>query len=390
MKSLTILILFFALVKTYPQTFRPGYVLDIILFPQGFGIERLNSDGTSGVLNNVSNISGMNPASINQFPQLSFGLSYQFQSTIPNAYFLIEPDIGRVYNYLPQSFGGVVHYNNFCFGLSTGQRYNGNVDIHFILAGPIGEVSDYVTDFNYKQMLQYYSLITNYKFDNIFLNNSSLSIGLKYNLNRFSETDEAGSLIMSTVLWGSNFEAGLQYDYAFSDQSYLIFGFSYLNKLNMDGYFESENESLPETYPPPGPIYYNISGIKTTVHLPPELNVDILYQPVNFLKFAGSVKNVYWNAIDSGVKNLPVYSLSGIYSAGNLFDASLGYYYSAWKLVNNVFGINDDEMEADYITAGFSINLRTINLDFAIADSHLFSGGKQRRTIAKIGIGVHF
>ena len=386
MKSLTIIIFLFALVKSYPQTYRLDYIGNIFLYPQGFGIERLGSEGTSGILNNVSNISEINPASINQFPQFSFGLSYQFQSALPDAYILMTTKIGRVYSYLPQSFGGVFHYNNFCFGIGAGQKYNGNVDFNLLFAQPIGEISDYVSTFNYKQMLQHYSLIVNYKFDNFFINNSKFSLGMKYNLNRFSEYDKAGSLITSAVLWASNFEAGFQYDYAFSDQSNLKFGLSFLNRFDMNGYFEYEEEPVPNPDPYPGPIYYN--GLKTRVKFPAELNADILFQPVNFLKIAGSIKNVYWNAIEPDIKNQPIYSLSGIYSGGNLFEISLGYYYSAWKLVDDLFG-NNNEMTAGYITAGLSFNIQMINLEFALADSHTFSAGKQRRTIGKIGVGIH-
>ena len=84
MKILVIIISVFFLLESYSFGQRSNG-REVVLFPQGFGIELLNSKGTSGIFNNISNLSAMNPATINQFENLSIGLSYQFQTSISDA-----------------------------------------------------------------------------------------------------------------------------------------------------------------------------------------------------------------------------------------------------------------------------------------------------------------
>ena len=122
------LVLFFVILYStisYNQTTNNEFPAN--LPPQGCGIKLLNSSGTSSIFNDVSNIGFMNPASIAEFDNYSFGISYQASTSIDEAW--IE-DFGtsRVYNLYPQSAGGIVKCNDFTFGLSFGHMYNGTID----------------------------------------------------------------------------------------------------------------------------------------------------------------------------------------------------------------------------------------------------------------------
>ena len=102
-----------------------------IIAPQGFGINLLNSKGNSSIDNDISNIGFMNPAAISNFDSYTFGLSYQFSSKIEEGWIA---DIGtsRKNDWIPQSAGAVLKFENFSFGLGFGQKYNGSLDFDSI------------------------------------------------------------------------------------------------------------------------------------------------------------------------------------------------------------------------------------------------------------------
>ncbi|MDY0083332.1 MAG: hypothetical protein RBR74_09140, partial [Ignavibacteriaceae bacterium] len=121
MKKYVFVFLVFASINTFAQL---STQYDLFLFPQGYGLNLLNSSGNSSIVNDVSNISFMNPAAIAGLKNYSAGISYQYTSNLKEAWIA---DIGmkRIYNSFPQSFGAVAKYGNFSFGLGLGQKYNG-------------------------------------------------------------------------------------------------------------------------------------------------------------------------------------------------------------------------------------------------------------------------
>lgn len=56
--------------------------IDWLVPPQGFGIPYLNSTGNSAIINDVTSIGVINPASISNFDNLSFGISFQINPEI--------------------------------------------------------------------------------------------------------------------------------------------------------------------------------------------------------------------------------------------------------------------------------------------------------------------
>jgi hypothetical protein len=397
MKSLLSLFLIFAFVNLYPQSAQNRSETNIILFPQGFGIEQLNSKGTSALLNNVANINGLNPAAINQFENLSLGVTYQFQTDIPEA-FVADIGLSRAYNYLPQSFGGVYRIdklpfglvNRLTLGLGFAQRYNGILEMKPIPITTINQpdgTGEFIT-YNEKQMLQYYSLISAFTIQNFFDEKSELTIGFKYNLNRFSERVENSTLIEGTVL-GSNFEAGINYVYNFKNERNISFGVSYKNKLEMKDQMRSEGETVTGITQDTsrGPTYYTFAPLSVIVKFPAEINFDLIYQHSSGVKITGSLRYINWSEINSNVNNQPEYSLSLIYPINGSVETSIGFYHSDYTYKENLFSLTD-QMEALYLTAGLSFNIQLLNIDVALADSHFYSASKRKQTIGRIGIGI--
>ena len=84
-------------------------------YPSGYGIRLLNSLGNSGIENSTANLGFMNPASIANLQNYSIGLTYQVSTPVYFPKPLEDMSMPRVYNFIPQSFGAVYHYDDFSF-----------------------------------------------------------------------------------------------------------------------------------------------------------------------------------------------------------------------------------------------------------------------------------
>lgn len=381
-----------SLTEIWAQSIRIGTAYNVVLFPQGFGIEQLNSEGTSSALNSAANINAMNPAAISSFEKPSFGFTYQFQTKIPDA-FSVGVGLSRAYNYIPQSIGGIYHTGQLYFGLGFGQRYNGAT-----VWGPIivttmnqpegtGEIITYTSS----QMLQYYSFISAYNIKNFFSENSELSAGIKFSLNRFSLHDELQSFSSEGTFPGGNFEAGVLYSYSFSDTQNLSVGLCYTPGQKMTDQLSYDNGETLVTNQDTvrGPIFYSFLEISATVKFPAQINFDLLYRHSSAFKIAASLKYISWSDINSNIKNQPELSMSFIFSPNNFFTASAGFYYTDYTYKIDIASITD-QMDALYLTTGTSFRVGIIDVDLALADSHLFSGTNRKQTIGKIGFGISF
>jgi hypothetical protein len=71
----------------YAQNIKPVTRMSSAFMPQGYVSGSLNSAGFSRMINHhAGNIGNINPACISQFENLSFGLSYQFETDVSPAW----------------------------------------------------------------------------------------------------------------------------------------------------------------------------------------------------------------------------------------------------------------------------------------------------------------
>jgi len=392
MKVLTAVILIICITNSIPQTIYANLPreYEIFLIPQGYGIKLLNSKGTSAIINNVSNISALNPASIQQFKDLSFGLSYQFQTDIPSAYAF---DIGtsRVYNYLPQSFGGVYKYENFSFGIGIGQRYNGTMDLGKIeitsVADPDGTGEFYEP--TYERTLQNFSFATSYNFKDLLTENSDLSIGLRYNFNRLYNYERIGNIHAEGTIFGSNAEIGVFYKTKFEKDKNIFLGVSYsiITELEGEMKYESDNELFDPD--PSDSNFYAIEAQPFTAkaRIPDELHFDFGIEATGNLQLNSSIIEIFWNNSAENVRNQIEFSSSVVYSFNLSLKGSFGFYYTDRNYIDDVLDING-KMDALFFTAGLSFDVSIFNVDLALADSHLYSGEFRKQTIGKIALEI--
>ena len=107
----------------------------------------------------------------------------------------------------------------------------------------------------------------------------------------------------------------------------------------------------------------------------------------NFL-LLGSINYLLWNQNSNIFDNQLEFAASAVYSINENFSPSLGFYYTDRNFKENFFDINS-EMNAFFIIAGLNANYNFIDVDFAIADSHLLSGEFRKQTILKFTLGFH-
>jgi len=393
MKYRLLLLIFFLTSIIYSQSGNSrSYTRESLLnvLPQGYSIGLLNSKGTSAIHNDVSNIGLMNPASLYLQKNYSVAFSYQFQTDIDEAYLF---DIGtkRVQNYLPQSLGGVVHYENFSFGIAFDQKYNGSLEFGPIqvttVSNPDGTGIYYTPEF--ENTLQNYTISAAYLTEGILGNRSNLSFGTKYILNRLYSYESISTVSANATVLGSNLELGAYYEIIINEEQRFGIGTSYTFSTEISDQIEYKDSrtTIPGTVP--GDSVYQISTpeYELSLAIPSELGFDLYFKPISQLKLLGRINTIFWNGASENIRNQIEFSTSAAYSFNPSLEASLGVYYTSKEYIDDFFNINDD-LYAIYLTTGVSFQLNIFNIDLAIADSHLFSGEFWQQTIAKIGLGI--
>jgi hypothetical protein len=371
---------------------QPINEFNVVLFPQGYGLKLLNSSGNSSIINDVSNISFLNPASINNFENYSAGLSYQANTNIKEAW-ITDIGMNRVYNFYPQSFGAVANWQGFTFGLGFGQRYNGTKEMGLIpVTTPsqpdgTGEFIDLVEE----NLIQSYSISSAYSFKELLQSNFDISLGLKYSLNRFHQYVDIWNLEANSTGYYSSFALGLISDFNLDEQRKIQLGVSFESANRFKAEIEYDRE--PILYDPDSTGNQNTYAIVNSYLLytsPSELNFDIAVDATENLKFFVGLKTVFWSVFHEYYKDQVEISFSTAYQINEIVKASLGFYSNDFKIESTYYSNLNSELNALFITAGLKININQFSIDLALADSHLLSGKYTQQTIIKLAFGINF
>lgn len=382
MKNLVLFLVFHFIVLSTSLTLaqtntREGPTV-ISFLPQGYGIKLLNSSGTSSIFNDVSNLGFMNPASISEFENYSLGFSYQFNTSIDEAW-IADFGTSRVYNFYPQSAGGIVKWNDFSFGLGFGQKYNGTLDIDPIEVATIEDPDGTGEFFEVKQetMIHSYSITAAYSFKELLRSSNDLTLGFRYSLNYLNRYDEIWQVTGSATDYSSNIAAGLNYKIIFDDQRKLIIGAFYESKTYFDAQYEVDNPSII-IYDPEDTNHVLIPAEQSDnflIHdLPEELRFDMAFDAATDLKLLANLTSVFWETETNFLKDQIGFSASAVYKINEMFTPSLGFYITDCEYTDSFYSRLNEGLNALFITAGLKLNHDNFSADFAIADSHLFSG----------------
>ena len=92
------------------------------------------------------------------------------------------------------------------------------------------------------------------------------------------------------------------------------------------------------------------------------------------------------NDYSGGVQNQFEPYGSIIYQFTEKVTFSTGYFHTNYRYRGSSDFLTD-RFNAWYFTAGFLYSLKLVDVDLALADSHLFSGEWRKQTIIRIGLG---
>ncbi len=385
-KKIILFILLLSAVSIYPQ--RPFNETYVPFLAQGYGIQLLNSQGASGISNNISNLIFINPAALNQFSNYSVGVSYQFQSNLDEAYVL---GIGsrRISDYIPQSVGALIPINNLRFGMGMGQTYNGTLDFEPIpittTQNPLG-TGEFLT-VEYETRVQSYSFLFSYSLENILSENNNLSVGLKYSLNRLDYYNKILPIEIDESDYSGSWGIGALYQINYNEDKRIQFGLNYDSEIEFRKNYSFTGLGTISGVPGDS-MYVKLMSTFTLVgEIPGKLKFDINIATLSQLQFLGSINYVFWSSGSSNVKDQLEFAASAVYSINEYFSPSLGFYYTDKNFKEDIFDRNS-EMNAFFIIAGLNATYSFFDIDLAIADSHLLSGDFRKQTIGKITLGI--
>ena len=330
----------------------------------------------------------MNPASISEFKNYSLGISYQFNSSIDEA-LIAYIGFDRIHDFYPQSFGGLVKWNEFSFGLGFGQKYNESLDVGEIQIKTVQDpdgTGEYITPV-IEKLIHSYSFSAAYSFRELMNTSNEFSLGFRYSLNRFNEYDQIGELVGEAEDYFHSFNIGLFSSFKLDETRNISLGLSYETKSEFKAQFEINSGIILDPGPINPPAYTQVESylIGST---PSELRIDCGVDATSSLKFLLNLTTIFWKTETNSLKDQIEFSASAVYNINEMFTPSIGFYFTDYKYEETYFSQLNSELNAFFVTAGLKFNYNIFSADLAIADSHLFSGDFRKQTIGKLSIGI--
>jgi len=357
--------------------------IDWLVPPQGFGIPYLNSTGNSAIINDVTNIGVINPASISNFDNLSFGISFQINPEI-NKGWLNDSPIKRNNQFIPQSAGGIFKLNNISLGLGFCQQYNTETEFNWGISGN-GEPD--ITKF--KGNVFTYSAVAAYTFNELFKKNSKLELGLNITYNKVDFSQKNQSSLINLTDDVINFRFGILYTIKNVDELETSVGLSYHTNTKFESDYNTQSGMVV--------IIRKTNSLRSINDLnaeniisgnnPDKINLDFAVDLSTSFKLLASGTGVFWEKDENKLNDQFEFSLGSIYKLNDLFSPAFTIYYTGRNYELGLFDLNE-KFDALYLIAGLKLNFGMFNSDLVIADSHLISGDYRKQTIIKLSLGI--
>ena len=369
-------------------------------FQHGLVLEHLSSLGFVQNSNYaIENISSSNPASLINFDSALVGISYQYVST-QNPGWMGDIMQKRAYPFLPQSFGAVYPLENFRIGIGISQRFNSLLDYGNI---PVTTVENpYGTGETFSPKMETlvlgFSNLYSYSLTSLFHNNDHLSIGVQLNLNRMDYYSKIVRAEGKAGEFATSFGVGFHYKFEkrlhpglFEIGLFWEKGSSFQNELKMNNAFNliPSVTDTNEVHRPNN--YYPVSSsFDVIVKTPDKLNYGFIYSPESRLHFSLNSRTVYWNKVRSDWKNYSEFSCSIIFDNSKTARFSFGLLSSNPQVFESGHSAKEinENMKAIYTTIGLHLERNNFIYDFALADSHNYSGLWRKHTIFKGAVSV--
>lgn len=381
-------LLFICSIASYPQEQEVYTSGEIALLPGGYSVH--------SPARKVSDIGFQNPAFISRFNGTSFGISYQYVTSIEKAYFADDNIMGRsfaggqifsgrsIVHLLPYSASVTYQSGNIYLAAALVQRYNLMYESPVVEIHPIG----------YKNMSRYedihdYSAIASYLIKNMPEDNS-LSLGLKVSLGRlnYASYNRYGALVENLETGIYSFGYSLGSDYRFAMKSGILALGAFYEKGEK---FSKSINKLPQFYDNGNGaevVYSHYSLHVIDAASPDELTFDASLETAEFL-FAARASEVFWKRVSDIYKNNLDYSASLTYNGMKHLSLFLGAAMNKRIYANNPKSELTD-YKALFITIGEETVVGNYTFGFSVLDSHLNSAYTRKQTIGRMSLSYQF
>jgi long-subunit fatty acid transport protein len=358
--------------------------IDWLIPPQGFGIPYLNSTGNSAIINHITNIGVINPASISNFDNLSIGISFQINPEI-NKGWLNDSPIKRDNQFIPQSVGGIFKLNNISLGLGFCQQYNTETEFNW---GISGNGDPDITEF--KGNVFSYSAVAAYTFNELFKKNSKLDLGLNITYNKVDFSQKNQSSLINLTDDAINFRFGIIYTIKNVDELETSVGLSYQKNTKFESDYNTQSGMVVIIRKTNSLNSINDINAENIIsgNIPDKINLDLAVDLSTSFKLLASGTGIFWEKNKNKLNDQFEFSLGSVYKINDMFSPAFSIYYTGRNYELVFFDLNE-KFDALFLIAGLKFDYNIFSADLTIADSHLFSGDYRKQTIGKLAIGVH-
>jgi len=389
MKNIIIFLLLFVEIIN-AQSLRNQHEIPII--PQGFNFTLLSGYGNSGLLSDAANIGAINPAALEIFSKISFGVSYQLETKLKESWIA---DIGseRINKSIPQSFGLILPFKNIKLGFAVNQIYNRALLFGLIPVTTI-ENPDGTGEFmevENKNIIHNYSIIASYTSTEL-LPSSILSLGIRISLNNLNNYERIWHSEHDASIYSNSFSIGGSYTLNTSNNGFIKLGLMFESGYTFSEFYDYKNDYLVihDTIAAPNSLPAILpTGSQLVLKMPPTLRFDYDINAFNRIRLLGSISNIFWGSISNN--NLNEIELSGniIFDYNMFIVPSIGFVFKDRNYAEDFFGLNEN-LNAFFLTVSWIMKISKIKIHLALADAHLLSGEWRKQTIFKGSINYSF
>ncbi len=349
-----------------------------LVFPQGIVLDNASVYGiSSAAVSTVDMLPGSNPATLVNFSQYSFGVSFQYQTALEKPILFLDGELRRFYPLIPQSAALVFPRERLTFALGFNQKYSTKSNLNEI-GGGTGLPG---SEFSFKPVFDAYvysaSGMLAYTVQNFFRQSHELSFGVQLNVDFLRDFQKMDIVEARSIDQAITWKAGLLYKI---NQGFQI-GAYYERGSHFEGTVQSNQEQVLA-----GGQDSSFIGIPLDVQfvgdLPDKVVVGVMANTGSLFSVTLNGASVFWSGVSDGLKDQIEFSGSVMAKIFPHLITSVGFYTTDRRFKD----VSGSIYNAVYLTGGVSFHLSNIGFSFLVADSHLFSDETRKVTMIKTGL----
>jgi len=385
MKRNILLILVLSFIELAAQTTvrRDLYTIPSSFMPQGFVLASVNSNGFSRLINQqTANLGAINPAAITLYENLSFGLSYQFETNVSPGW-IGGIDYSRSRLSKPQSYAGTFKIDDFNVALAFHQQYNAIADLGDIpittVERPDGTGETYSVSFD--EFTDSYSILFGYTFPEDVHN---LSFGVRLDYNRLGLKQKF--YLTKKNISADEFSSAVGFH--FQPDENIVVGAYYERapKIKKKFLVEVISISLMDSGLIVSPSYYYLKSYQPDI-----INAALSIRHTETFSTVIDFTYFFWQQLIQNAENSMDVSASFIFSSADDMSWSCGFLFTERNYkndLNSAFGVNS-KLNALFLQAGIEQKFEILQVSLTLLSSYFLSDEWREQLIAKAGIDFY-